>query len=37
MDSYLFGRIKAVRYDNSEVVSQLKLDIVKLAKQYEVL
>ncbi len=32
-----FGRIKAVRCDNSEVVSQLKLDIVKLAKQYEVL
>lgn len=31
-----FGRIKAVRCDNQEVVNQLKWDIVKLAKQYEV-
>lgn len=32
-----FGRIKAVRCNNAEVVNQLKLDIVKIAKQYEVL
>ncbi len=32
-----FGRIKAVRSDNAEVVNQLKLDIVKLAKQYGVM
>ena len=32
-----FGRIKAIRCDNDAVVNQLKLDIVKIAKQYEVL
>lgn len=32
-----FGRIKAVRCNNTEVVNQLKLDIVKIAKQYEVM
>lgn len=32
-----FGRIKAVRCNNAEVVNQLKHDIVKIAKQYEVL
>jgi len=32
-----FGRIKAVRCNNKEVVNQLKFDIVKIAKQYEVM
>lgn len=31
-----FGRIKALRCDNEEVVNQIKLDIIKIAKQYEV-
>lgn len=32
-----FGRIKNIRCDNPEVVNQLKLDVVKIAKQYEVM
>lgn len=32
-----FGRIKAVRCDNVEVMNKLKYDIVKMAEKYEVL
>lgn len=32
-----FGRIKAVRCSNTEVVNQLKGDILKIARQYEVM
>lgn len=31
------GRIKKIKCDNSEVVNQLKFDIVKMAKWYEVM
>ncbi len=31
-----FGRIKAIRCDNSEVVNRLKQDLLKLAAEYEV-
>ena len=31
------GRIKKIKCDNPEVVNQLKFDIVKMAKWYEVM
>ena len=32
-----FGRVKCIKCSNKEVVNQLKIDIVKMAKQYEVI
>lgn len=32
-----FGRIKRIKCTNTEVVNQLKVDIVKMARQYEVM
>ena len=30
-----FGRIKAIRCDNEDVKNQIKIDMVKMLKQYE--